>query len=133
VEQAVQKPTQQTVDQVENFEEFAPLNLGLLNHSTFDDPALRQEILDLFRSHLSGFRMKLLLPMDGLTWRYLNHSLKGAAAAVGAEQIAAAASFWDVQPPPMTLQAREEVHDRFEALTQRFETALASLASTPTR
>ncbi len=82
------------------------LDVAYLNHTTFGDIALRTEIIGLFRAQVKAVRTQLLLPVDHKAWTYLTHTLKGAAAAVGAGQLAALADVWSRNTPPKTQSTR---------------------------
>jgi hypothetical protein len=82
------------------------LDVAYLNQTTFGDIALRTEILGLFRAQVKAVRTQLLLPVDKKAWGYLTHTLKGAAAAVGAGQLAALADTWGSNAPPKTQTMR---------------------------
>jgi HPt (histidine-containing phosphotransfer) domain-containing protein len=105
----------------------AALNEDHLHRSTFGDAALRLEILGLFRSHLSAFRNSLLLPADAANWRYMTHSLKGAAAAIGAEELAALATNWEAQPAPETNDGRQAALQTFDEALAAFNSAVRNL------
>jgi HPt (histidine-containing phosphotransfer) domain-containing protein len=76
------------------------LDVPFLNLNTYGDLALRAEILNLFLSQLDAVENRLQMPMDAKSWGFLTHTLKGAAAAVGARQLAALADNWGQRPHP---------------------------------
>jgi hypothetical protein len=82
------------------------LDVAYLNQTTFGDIALRTEILGLFRAQVKAVRTQLLLPIDQKAWVYLTHTLKGAAAAVGAQQLAALADMWGGNGAPKSQTMR---------------------------
>ena len=84
----------------------AALDVNYLNQTTFGDIALRTEIIGLFGAQVKAVRTQLLLPINHKAWSYLTHTLKGAAAAVGAQQLAALADMWGHSSPPHTQTAR---------------------------
>ena len=85
------------------------LDVNYLNHATFGDKALRAEILGLFRAQLDGLVKNILLPIDAPGWLFLTHTLRGAAASVGAQHIAHLAEQWGQMPPPQSGEARSAV------------------------
>lgn len=64
-----------------------PLNLTHLSRQTMGDRKLEQEVLSLF-AHQAGVLRAQLAQTTGQDRQRLAHKLKGAAAAVGAEQLA---------------------------------------------
>jgi hypothetical protein len=93
------------------------LDVVYLNRATFDDVALRTEILGLFSTHLVVLQSSVLQPQTLETWRYLTHTLRGAAAAVGA--LAA--------PVPQSTQERVALHGQLAAASQHFQSEAAHL------
>jgi hypothetical protein len=83
------------------------LDVAYLDLNTFGDSALRREIIGLFRAQLDAVQKRLQLPMDEKSWTYLTHTLKGAAAAVGARQLAALADRWGCGPHPISIDGRK--------------------------
>jgi Hpt domain len=76
------------------------LDVDFLNSATFDDIALRAEIISLFRQQIKTFTDQLAVPVDGKSWVYLTHTLKGSASAVGAGQLGALAERWESEGFP---------------------------------
>jgi hypothetical protein len=103
------------------------LDSVFLIRNTFGDVALRNEILGLFKAQIDGLSRNLLLPMDGQAWHFVTHTLKGAAAAVGALDFASLAEDWARQTAPATIDQRQaRVRELAEARTA-FEAAAAKL------
>jgi HPt (histidine-containing phosphotransfer) domain-containing protein len=76
--------------------EHAALNHDRLGYSTMDDKALQREVLGLFLDQLAETRATLLAkPLSAQERKFLAHNLRGAAAAVGAEQIEELARSWE--------------------------------------
>jgi HPt (histidine-containing phosphotransfer) domain-containing protein len=78
----------------------AVFDFAAFNHTTFGEKNLQQEILQLFLTQLDDTARALATPVDESQWRYLAHTLKGAAAAVGATAIKNIASSWEAHSPP---------------------------------
>jgi Hpt domain len=96
------------------------LDVAYLNQTTFGDLALRTEILGLFCAQVKAVRTQLLLPVDQTAWAYLTHTLKGAAAAVGAQQLAALADGWGSNAPPKTQTMRLSCEAQLSLAMARF-------------
>jgi HPt (histidine-containing phosphotransfer) domain-containing protein len=103
----------------------APLNAKFLNEQTFQDRVLRTEILHLFLAQLDGFQKSLALPLSASGWFHLVHTLKGAAAAVGAEEIATLAQHWESAQAPKQQVEQQAI---FEAVVRRFKSEIENLA-----
>lgn len=82
------------------------LDVSFLNSATFDDVALRSEIISLFRQQIKTLGDQLAGPVDGNTWDYLTHTLKGSASAVGAGELGALAERWESERLPASGAAR---------------------------
>lgn len=66
---------------------------------TMQDELLQREILDMFLAQLSKVHARLEQgPVPAGEGKVLAHTLRGAAATVGAKQIAAVASWWEEKP-----------------------------------
>jgi Hpt domain len=103
------------------------LDVAFLNHATFDDRALRTEILGLFSTQLDVLLDSLSHPQSAESWRYLTHTLKGAAAAVGAMQIASIASVWAQYTFPRSKKQREKFMQELDAACLQFKNQAALL------
>ena len=103
---AVGKSQKLQGEAVDSSQNCVALDVSYLNQTTFGDIALRSEIIGLFRAQVKAVRTQLLLPVDQKAWIYLTHTLKGAAAAVGAQQLAALADTWGRRAAPKTQSAR---------------------------
>ncbi len=60
------------------------IDIEHLNHQTFNDPALRSELLELFTTHLDRYIDALEASGDADEWFAAAHTLKGSARAIGA-------------------------------------------------
>jgi HPt (histidine-containing phosphotransfer) domain-containing protein len=104
------------------------LDLPFLNENTFGDKVLRDEIISLFRAQLQTVDEALRGPLDQKGWRYMTHTLKGAASAVGARQITALAAKWEQEPVPATSRRVSVCRLNFADAVFEFETALTDLS-----
>ncbi len=71
------------------------LDGDFLARCTFGDEALKGEIIALFRKQLAQARDQIASASTASDWRFVMHTLKGAALAVGAVQFAALAQEWE--------------------------------------
>jgi HPt (histidine-containing phosphotransfer) domain-containing protein len=92
-----------------------------LNRNTFHDATLRTEIIGLFLAQLDGVQNSFHVPIDKNGWTFLTHTLKGAASAVGALQLAALADYWGKQPAPQTTEQRQIFARQLAALIADFK------------
>jgi HPt (histidine-containing phosphotransfer) domain-containing protein len=74
-----------------------------LLRNTFGDKALRQEIIGLFGAQVESSLVALSNPLSKDGWHYLTHTLRGAAAAVGAQAIVGLAEKWGDGSIPASL------------------------------
>lgn len=93
---------------------------------TFGDRNLQREIIGLFLAQVAGSRSTLLEPMTNTSWRYLTHTLKGAAGAVGATQFAILAGQWELAGSPRDAEARLALVQVFEVEQAAFAKAVQS-------
>lgn len=103
------------------------LDVDFLNRNTFGDIALRTEIINLFRAQLDAVRTQLLLPVDLKNWTYLTHTLRGAAAAVGAAQLVDLADAWTARPAPTGQSARLNCEFQLKLALVHFNRAVDTL------
>jgi hypothetical protein len=120
----VQSAPQKQSEIASSVQDYAALNDDYLNKATFGDGALRKEIIELYVAQLGLFRRGLLKPVNSATWKYMTHTLKGASAAVGADQMNAIARLWEKQATPETPDAREAILLAFDDVMERFREAL---------
>lgn len=111
--------------------DFAPhalaLDLPHLNSSTFGDAQLRDEILRLFMAQLQQSRGRLLDAVSAEDWRFVTHTLKGAAAAVGASQFHALAQSWEACGGPPCEDDRAAMLAEFDRAEDAFRFAAKTL------
>lgn len=103
------------------------LDVDFLNRNTFGDKTLRNEIIGLFLSQLDGVHRTLASPINSSAWQFLTHTLKGAAAAVGAISISTSADKWGKSPVPMSAEQRREIQLQMGQLISDFKVATKQL------
>jgi Hpt domain len=99
------------------------LDADYLKRNTFGEKALRDEIVGLFLAQLDGVTKTFGAPIDKTAWQFTSHTLKGAAAAVGACQIAALAEQWGRDMVPNTQVERDICKRWLENLVAEFKAA----------
>lgn len=93
----------------------------LFEKTTMNDPKLQVEVLGLFSTQLSLVRKALTqTSLDLQDSKFMSHSLRGAASAVGANEIEDLASQWE----QMSLD-QETLSKRFETAARKFQLATA--------
>ncbi len=93
----------------------------LFEKTTMNDPKLQVEVLGLFSTQLSLVRKALTqTSLDLQDSKFMSHSLRGAASAVGANEIEDLASQWE----QMSLD-QETLAKRFETAARKFQLATA--------
>jgi HPt (histidine-containing phosphotransfer) domain-containing protein len=103
------------------------LDVDFLNRNTFGDSALRSEILGLFLAQLDGVQRTLSTPVNDTSWQFVMHTLKGAAAAVGASSISTAADLWGKSSAPASAEQRRDVQQELTKLIAAFKLATQQL------
>jgi HPt (histidine-containing phosphotransfer) domain-containing protein len=103
------------------------LDIEYLDRATFGDKPLRTEIVGLFLAQVNGLARNLSLPLDDTSWRFLTHTMKGAAAAVGAKYIANLAAAWEMRFTPTTAEARAQLAAELTGACLAFEKAASQL------
>ena len=97
------------------------------DRQTFGETALQQEILQLFLTQLDDTRRALAKPGSSAGWRYLTHTLRGAAAAIGATGLTVLVDNWEQMEVPTDAE-RHVVLAAFDAAVGRFKTEASKLA-----
>jgi HPt (histidine-containing phosphotransfer) domain-containing protein len=103
------------------------LDAAYLNRVTFGDAPLREEVVGLFLAQVNGMVRTLDLPMNGATWQFLSHTLKGAAAAVGATHMSAIATNWEKRDCPKSAIEGSALAAELRGAILSFERAVALL------
>jgi HPt (histidine-containing phosphotransfer) domain-containing protein len=103
------------------------LDADYLNRVTFGDLSLRSELIDLFLAQVAATTIKLPLTCRPDDWRFTAHSLRGAAAAIGAQEIAALCTHWEEAGMPRDIAARQDCAVLLQAAEARFRDALQTL------
>jgi HPt (histidine-containing phosphotransfer) domain-containing protein len=91
---------------------------------TFGDPALQKEIAGLFLAQVNDAKQAFATPMTNAAWRFLTHTLKGAAASVGANRIAQLAAQWELAGSPQDPDTRKQIVDQFLAESAAFSASV---------
>jgi HPt (histidine-containing phosphotransfer) domain-containing protein len=105
------------------------LDVAFLNQNTFGDKGLRREIISLFQTQLNDVDAALYKPLDRQSWRYMAHTLKGAASAVGAAHIAVLAEQWETSGMPLDASGLHDCQARFIRAVVGFNAAAQKLLS----
>lgn len=95
------------------------------DRQTFGDRNLQREIIGLFLAQVADSRNTLIEPMTTSAWRYLTHTLKGAASAVGAVEFAKLAGDWELSGSPRDATARMNLVAAFDVAHHTFKQAAA--------
>jgi HPt (histidine-containing phosphotransfer) domain-containing protein len=105
--------------------EASVFDLDHFARQTFGVASLQQEIIMLFLAQLSDAEKSFALPMTATSWRFLTHTLKGAAAAVGAQRLAELAGEWELAGTPVEASLRSALLDQLKAEKAAFVQAAA--------
>jgi Hpt domain len=103
------------------------LDFGYLDRVTFGDVPLRDELIKLFLTQVSSMILKLPLLTKPDDWRFNAHSLRGAAAAIGAQEIAALCTHWEESGMPGLASGRQDCVALLQSAEHRFRDALTTL------
>jgi HPt (histidine-containing phosphotransfer) domain-containing protein len=95
-----------------------------LSETTFGDHDLRREIIVLFQRQLESARAQLATACHESDWRFVNHTLKGAASAIGAIQFAEYAGAWELHGLPDESE-RAAILAEFDLAADAFKRAIA--------
>jgi HPt (histidine-containing phosphotransfer) domain-containing protein len=96
-------------------------NAERLASSTMGDHELQREVIGMFRSQVEDVVMQAATGVGAEEWRFLAHTLRGTAAAVGATEIEMLGEMWEMQRSRPGLSVSNELN----AAWLRFESALA--------
>jgi HPt (histidine-containing phosphotransfer) domain-containing protein len=110
----------------EGFSAVASLDRALLSENTMGEPALQREVLGLFGAQLRQVTDQLVHVEDPRDWRFLSHTLRGAAAAVGAVEIRELATRWEKLPVAAMSAKREQARQELQHAAERFFEAAQS-------
>jgi HPt (histidine-containing phosphotransfer) domain-containing protein len=103
------------------------LDQDYLDRVTFGDVPLRDELINLFLSQVASTILKLPLLRKPDDWRFSAHSLRGAAAAIGAQEIATLCTHWEETGPPRLADDKQNCATELQAAEARFRTSIATL------
>jgi HPt (histidine-containing phosphotransfer) domain-containing protein len=94
------------------------------HRQTFGDADLQREIIQLFLAQIEDARKTIRTPMTTTSWRFLTHTLRGAAASVGALRLAGLAAAWEIEGSPQDAALRGTILAQFEAEAAAFSVAV---------
>jgi HPt (histidine-containing phosphotransfer) domain-containing protein len=89
-------------------------DVAFFEHCTMGDKQLMAELIDLFKSQIEKTSTSLMEVTSEADWRFHTHTLKGAAAAVGAVEIETLASAWENRKAPKRFSEREALRETLE-------------------
>jgi HPt (histidine-containing phosphotransfer) domain-containing protein len=113
---------------VKSISDCIALDSDYLNRVTFGDLSLRSELIDLFLTQVAATVIKLPLLRNPDDWRFNAHSLRGAAAAIGAQEIAALCTRWEEAGMPNLANDRQDCVVQLQAAEVRFRASIATLS-----
>jgi HPt (histidine-containing phosphotransfer) domain-containing protein len=102
-------------------DEVVVFDVERLASSTLGDTALQREVIGMFRRQVEDVVGQTAAGVNAEEWRFLAHTLRGTAAAVGAMEIAALGEAWERQGT----RPHASVSGQLLGAWQRFESALA--------
>lgn len=94
------------------------------DQQTFSELSLQREILQLFLLQIENTKTALAKGPTASDWRYISHTLKGAAAAVGAIAIARLAEEWESVEPPSGADALATAISSYTVACEAFTQAI---------
>jgi HPt (histidine-containing phosphotransfer) domain-containing protein len=104
-------------------------DVAFFEHCTMGDKQLMAELIELFKSQIEKTARALMEVTSEADWRFHTHTLKGAAAAVGAVEIETLANAWENRKAPKRFSEREALRETLEyAAEMYFAKAKAVLA-----
>jgi HPt (histidine-containing phosphotransfer) domain-containing protein len=101
-------------------------DIAHFERQTFGDALLQREIIVLLMAQVEDARKAFAAPMTSTSWRFLTHTLKGAAAAVGAVRLADIAGKWELEGTPNNEAARAAIVSTFAAEAALLADAVAA-------
>ena len=102
----------------------AVFDIEHFSSQTFGERVLQEEILQLFLTQIEDLEHRFLGEGAAASWRYLAHTLKGAAAAVGATALMRLAERWEDEPAPADPLQWQSVRDEFNTCCDAFRMAV---------
>jgi HPt (histidine-containing phosphotransfer) domain-containing protein len=95
-------------------------DVAFFEHCTMGDKHLMIELIGLFKSQIEKTENELTEISSDAKWRFLAHTLKGAASAIGAVEIETLASSWENRPAPKRFSEREALRETLQQVAKRF-------------
>jgi HPt (histidine-containing phosphotransfer) domain-containing protein len=101
-------------------ERVAIFDKAFLEHCTMGDKHLMAEIVGLFHSQVEKTAVDIIDAETSAEWKFHAHTLKGAAAAVGAGEIEMLASAWENRAFPKRFSEREALRTTLEQAAKAY-------------
>ncbi len=95
-------------------------DVAFFEHCTMGDKQLMGELIELFRDQVEKTLNGLMEIASDKDWRFQAHTLKGAAAAIGAVEIETLASAWENRSVPRRYSEREALRETLEQVSKTF-------------
>jgi HPt (histidine-containing phosphotransfer) domain-containing protein len=95
-------------------------DVAFFEHCTMGDKLLMAELIGLFKSQIEKTCISLMDVNSEADWRFQAHTLKGAAAAVGAVEIETLASAWEIRKAPKRYSERVALQETLEQLGKSY-------------
>ncbi len=105
--------------------EVAVLDLDRLVSSTLGDAALQREVVGMFQTQVDDLAERLASGVNAEDWKFLSHTLRGTAAAIGAVEIALLGERWERDG----LRPGSAVSAELQSAWRRFEIAVSGTCS----
>lgn len=90
---------------------------------TFGSPDVEREVLQLFVGQVAVTLDQVLAAEQASDWTFMAHTLKGAAASVGALQIETLTRAWELTGLPISADLRQAAHGELTIALERFRSA----------
>lgn len=103
------------------------LDMEHLEHHTFGDHSLRDELLDMFAGQLGQYLGALETSANHDDWLAAAHTLKGSAKAIGAIEISAICEVLEDVKPEGWRQQRKEPLSRLQTAADECRTFIAEM------
>ena len=97
--------------------------------NTMGEGELQREVVGLFRTQIAQTEDKIAAVANERDWKFLTHTLRGAAAAVGAFEIHAMASDWEKSAAPASSAEQQKACADLRAAGHRYFAAVNALLS----
>jgi HPt (histidine-containing phosphotransfer) domain-containing protein len=95
-------------------------DVAFFEHCTMGDRQLMSELIGLFRDQVEKTANGMMEINSDKDWRFQAHTLKGAAAAIGAVEIETLASAWESRSVPRRYSEREALRETLAQVSKNF-------------